>query len=121
MNTPLEQIEEIQILNDIREKWGSLHHKDSNGNPTFECTVEVANYIKCLIEATYNARTQEVLYKVGNFVGELYQTGNMGDNEHALLVEFFDKELSTLSPEVSNPTEIRHKLDSSPEVKDDSK
>ena len=40
----------------------------------------------------------EKLKKAGNFVGELYQSGNMGDNEYELLTEFFNEELGIPTP-----------------------
>jgi hypothetical protein len=38
------------------------------------------------------------LEEVGNFVDELYQSGNMGDNEHAFLLDYFNEELGTPTP-----------------------
>jgi len=41
---------ELEILNEIRSNYGSLWQKDDRGNPTFEVTVEIANYIYTLLE-----------------------------------------------------------------------
>lgn len=40
-------------------------------------------------------RVREAFEEAGNYVDELYQTGNMGDNEHMLLTAFFDEKLGT--------------------------
>ena len=41
----VEGIEEIGILNKLRESFGSLWQKDTEGNPTYEVTVEVASVL----------------------------------------------------------------------------
>lgn len=45
-------VEEIDILNELRSKFGSIFQKDDAGNPTWEVTVGIA----CLI---HNALTAE--------------------------------------------------------------
>ena len=36
----------------------------------------------------------EALEEAGNYVDELYQSGNMGKNEYELLTDFFDEKLT---------------------------
>ena len=38
---------------------------------------------------------KEALEEAGNYVDELYQSGNMGENEYELLTDFFDEKLLT--------------------------
>ena len=47
MTTP--EIEEIDVLNKLRDLFGSLWQEDKNGDPTWEVTVEVASVMHSLL------------------------------------------------------------------------
>ena len=46
---------------------------------------------------------REAFKEAGNYVDELYQSGNMGENEYALLTDFFDEKLT----QTNNPKEVQ--------------
>jgi hypothetical protein len=54
--------------------------------------------IKDLLQAERQKRddvVREALEEAGNYVDELYQSGNMGENEYEALTDFFDEKLLT--------------------------
>ena len=52
-----------------------------------------AEWLRLYSERLLEAVKREAYEEAGNYVDELYQTGNMGDNEYMLLTEFFDYKL----------------------------
>jgi ABC-type microcin C transport system duplicated ATPase subunit YejF len=63
---PTNNLSEIEILNIIRSKWGSLFQKDSTGNPTFEVTVEIASFIETQISLARAEMKAQILKTLPN-------------------------------------------------------
>jgi hypothetical protein len=55
-------------------------------------------WLRKALTTAYKKGGVEKLEKAGNFVDELYQSGNMGENEYGLLMEFFNEELGIDTP-----------------------
>ena len=82
---------------------GKVQHKDNELFATlYADTVKVRKDI-IIAEFTQTLQTErqkreevvkETLEEAGNYVDELYQSGNMGENEFELLTEFFDEKLT---------------------------
>lgn len=60
-------LEEIDILKDIRNKYGQLFQKDPSGKPTFEVTVQIANYIKVAIDKAVEQRDKEIKLIIASY------------------------------------------------------
>ena len=93
--TPDRSVEESRYI--LAQEW--LHSTDQTTQAMVAMLVERANAITK--EQTLTAERQkraemvrEALEEAGNYVDELYQSGNMGKNEYELLTDFFDEKLT---------------------------
>ena len=93
MTTPERSIEEMK--KQFREKWeGTNLQNQAISTPMMN---EMFADIETILQAERQKREEmlrEALEEAGNYVDELYQSGNMGENEYALLTDFFDEKLT---------------------------
>ena len=89
MTTPERSVEEIV------EEYCTLHCHTVQGVPIHSTQTAVGeiDWLRETLQAERQKR-YEALEEAGNYVDELYQSGNMGKNEYELLTDFFDKKLT---------------------------
>lgn len=86
----------------VEEHFAPLSNQELAEEISYELRPQIAKLIEMAL-TTLTTKHQEELERAveaayqeaGNFVGELYQSGNMGENEYALLTEFFDERITS--------------------------